>query len=184
MSLIPGVAAPSLDARLTPTTHRLHKVLKGGLRDGVPLDLQYLGQPGQGSRRGVVGPEPLSQNVPEMFDRVEVGRAGRPDHPVDVLLPEEVGDESGAMRRRIIVLEDGALSKGSKRRHNNRPQNFVPVPDPVQDTVNGKERGPGTETHAASDHHGAAAVPVVLADRGVHVPLALLPPQPNPAVVE
>ena len=52
MSLIPGVAAPSLDARLTPTMHRLHKVLKDGLRDGVPFDLQYLGKPGQGSRRG------------------------------------------------------------------------------------------------------------------------------------
>ena len=91
MSLKPGVAAPSVDARLTPTTHRLHKDLK--LKDGVPLDQQDLGQPGQGSRRGVVGPEPLSQNVPEMFDRVEVGRAGRPDHPVNVLLPEEVGDE-------------------------------------------------------------------------------------------
>ena len=50
-----------------------------------------------------------------MLDRVKVGEVGRPDHPVDVLLPEEVGDESGAMRRRIIVLEDGALSKGSKR---------------------------------------------------------------------
>ena len=119
-----------------------------------------------------------------MLDRVKVEEAGRPDHPVDVLLPEEVGDESGAMRRRIIVLEDGALSKGSKRRHSNRPQNFVPVPDPVQDTVNGKERGLGTETHATPDHHGAAAVSVVLADRGVRVPLALPPPHPNPAVVE
>ena len=184
MSLIPGVAAPSLDARLTTATHRLHKGPKGGLRDGIPLDLQYLGQPGQGSRRGVVGPEPLSQNVPEMLDRVEIGRAGWPDHAVDVLLPEEVGDDLGAVSWRIIVLEDGALSKGSKRRHSNRPQNLVPVPNPVQDTVNGKERGPGTETHAAPDHHGAAAVPVVLADRGVRVPLALPPPDPDPAVVE
>ena len=88
------------------------------------------------------------------------------------------------MCRRIIVLEDGALSKGSKRRHSNRPQNFVAVPDPVQDTVNGKEWGLGSETHAAPDHHGAAAVPVVLADCGVRVPLALPPPHSDPAVVE
>ena len=132
----------------------------------------------------MVGPEPLSQNIPQMLDRVEVGRAGRPDHPVHVLLPQEVGHKSGPMRRRIVVLEDGALPKGSKRRQSNRSQNFVAVPDPVQDTVNGKGRGPGTETHATPDHHGAAAVSVVLADRGVRVPLALPPPHPNPAVVE
>ena len=103
---------------------------------------------------------------------------------IHVLLPQEVGHKLGPMRRRFVVLEDGALPEGSKRRQSNRSQNFVAVPDPVQDTVNGKERGPGTETHATPDHHGAAAVSVVLADRGVRVPLALPPPHPNPAVVE
>jgi len=44
--------------------------------------------------------------------------------------------------------------------------------DSVQDTVNGKERGPGTETHAAPNHHGAAAVSVVLADIGIRISLA------------
>ena len=180
MSLIPRVASPSLDARLTLTMHRLHKVLKGGLRDGVPLDLK----PSQGSLRGVVGLEPLFQNVSEMFDRVEVGRAGRPDHPVDVLLPEEVGDESGAMRRRIIVLVHGPWAQRLDSRDCNGAQNLVHVSCPVQISVDSMENSPRTKAHASPNHDRPSTVPVMFLYGGVLEPLPASPPHTIPAVMK
>ena len=72
MSSKPGMAAPSLDTRFTSATHRLDKVAEDCLRNGVRLHLQNLDQPGQGSGWGEVRPEPLSQNFPEMLDRVQI----------------------------------------------------------------------------------------------------------------
>ena len=94
----------------TPT-HGLHKGADGVLRDGRPLHLEELNQPGQGARWRMVGTDSSSKNVPKVFNWVEIRRARWPGHPDDLMTREEVGYNACPMRRRVVILEDGVWSK-------------------------------------------------------------------------
>ena len=63
----------------------------------------------------MICPDAPPKNIPEIFDRVEIRGTRWPDHPGDLMLPQEVGDEACPMRRGIVILEDGVLTEVGER---------------------------------------------------------------------
>ena len=88
------------------------------------------------------------------------------------------------MRWRILVLKDGTRTKVPERRQSNKSKNLVSVPNPIQDTVNMMQWGPGTKTHATPHHHRTDTVSIVFTNGGIHEPLTLASPHTNSAVIK
>ena len=85
-----------------------------------------------------------AQDVPEVFYGRHIRGVGRSLHALDVLMPEEVGDDSCSMGCSVVVLQDGSHTHGLQSRDGNGPQDLIPVADPGQVALDEVELGPAS----------------------------------------
>ena len=73
-----------------------------------------------------------SNHIPHVLNGIKIWRESRPDHRVDLLLLEVVGDDARAMSWSVVVLEHRAWANCVECRQNERPEDAVPVANAIQ----------------------------------------------------
>ena len=109
--LIMGVTSSGIDAHSTPPSHAVHQSLKESLWYCLPLCHKHTGQICMISGWGMVTSKSSSQLVPCMLSGVQIWRIRWPVHPVDIVLPKKVCNNSCTMRSGIVILKHGHCTK-------------------------------------------------------------------------
>ena len=101
---------------MAPATHRPEEPSEVCLGYPLPLQLQLLEEDVTVGCRRVVLPDTSSQDIPDVFDKVHIGRDGWPYHPCDIICLNKVIHNESAMTGCIIVHEHSVGSNSLQRR--------------------------------------------------------------------
>ena len=104
--LIMSVASSGVDALSTPS-HAVYQSLKESLWYCLPICHKHTGQMCVIGGWGMVTSKSTSQLVPCMLNGVQIWRTQWPIHPVDIVLPKKVCNNSCTMRSGVVILKHG-----------------------------------------------------------------------------
>ena len=66
--------------------------------------------------------------VPKVLYRAQIGRSGRPVHPVDGVPIDKVIHNPASVWSRIVILENSTTHNLSQEWQNNKPHDFINIP--------------------------------------------------------
>ena len=89
-----------------------------------------------------------SQLVPCMLNEVQIWRIRWPIHPVDIVLPKKVRNNSCTMRSGVVVLKHGRRTNTLERTYDKGLYNLLQIAISVQVTINDIKRSPIIERKA------------------------------------
>ena len=148
-----GVTSSGVDALSTPWSHAVHQSLKESLWYCLPLCHKQTGQMCVTGGWGMVTSKSMSQLIPCMLNGVQIWRIQWPIHPVDIVLPRKVCNNS------CRVLSSGNMAPTPIRwsRYHKGLDNLLQIAISIQVTINDKKRSQiieqkGTPNHDTGHH--------------------------------
>ena len=112
--LIMGVTSSGIDALSTPPSHAVYQSLKESLWYCLPLCHRHTGQMCMIDGWGMVTSKCTSQLLPCMLNEVQIWRIRWPIHPVDIVLPKKVCNNSCTLRSGVVILKHGRQYVGAQ----------------------------------------------------------------------
>ena len=134
--LIMGVTSSGVDELSTPPSHAVYQSLKESLRYCLPLCHKHTGQMCMIGGWGMVTSKSSSQLVPCMLNGVQIWRIRWPIHPIDIMLPEKVCNNSRNLRSGIVILKHGHRTNTLVRRYDKGLDNLLQIAISIQVTIN------------------------------------------------
>ena len=122
--------------------------------------------------------------IPCMLDEVQIWRIWWPIHPIDVVLPKKVCNNSCTMRSGIVILKHGCCTNMLEHRYDKGLDNLLQIAIPVQVTINDTKRSPITERKAHPNHDTATTKWQTLIDVKVSKSVSRTPVHPFLAVAK
>ena len=134
--LIMGVTSSGVDALSTPPSHAVYQSLKESLWYCLPLCHKHTGLVCMIGGSGMVTSKSTSQLVPCMLNGVQIWQIRWPIHPVDIVLPKKVCNNSCTMRSGVVILKHARLTDTLEHRYDKRLDNLLQIAISVQITIN------------------------------------------------
>ena len=125
----------------------------------------------------------MSQLVPCMLTGVQIWGIRWPIHPVDIVLPKKVCNNSCTMRSGIVILKHGRRTNRLERRYDKGLDNLQ-IAISVQVTVNDIKRSPIIERKNTPNHDTATTKRQTRIDVNVSKSLSMTPVHPFPVVAK
>ena len=137
-----GVTSSGFDALSTPPSHAVYQSLKESLWYCLPLCHKHTGQTCMIGGWGMVTSKSTSQLVPCMLNVVQIWRIRWPIHPVDIVLPTKVCNNSCTMRSGVVILKHGRRTNTLEHWYYKGLDNLLQIEISVQVTINDIKRSP------------------------------------------
>ena len=179
-----GVTSSGVDVLNTPPSHVVCKSLKESPWYCLPLCHKHTGQMCTIGGWGMVTSKSTSQLVPCMLIGVQIWRIRWPIHPVDIVLPKKVCNNSCTMRLGVVILKDGLRTNTLERRYDKGLDNLLQISIFVQVTINYIKRSPIIERKGTPNHDTATTKRQTLIDVNVSKSLSRTPVHLFPAVAK
>ena len=179
-----GVTSFGIDALSTPPSHAFYPSLKESLWYCLPLCHKHTGQMCMIGGWGMVLSKSRSQLVLCMLNGVQIWRIRWPIHPVDIVLPKKVCNNSCTMRSGVVILKHGRRTNTLERRYDKGLDNLLQIAISVQVTINDIKRSPIIELKGTPNHDTATTKRQTLIDVNVSKLLSRTPVHPFPAVAK
>ena len=113
-----AVTSSGVDALSTSPSNAVYQSLKESLWYCLPLCHKHTGQMCMIGGWGMVTSKSTSQLVPCMLNGVQIWRIRWPIHPVDIVLPKKVCNNSCTVRSGVVILKHGHRTNTLERRYN------------------------------------------------------------------
>ena len=150
-----GITSSGVDALSTPPSHAVYQSLKESLWYCLLLCHKHTGQMCMTGGWDMVTSKSTSQLVPYMLNRVQIWRIRLPIHPVDIVLPKKVCNNSCTMRLGVVILKHGRYTNTLELRHDKRLDNLLQIVISVHFTINDMKRSPIIERKGTPNHDTA-----------------------------
>ena len=137
-----GVTFSGIDALNTPLTRAVYQSLKESLWYCLPLCHKHTGKMCMVGGWGMVTSRYSSQLVPCMLNGVQIWQIRWSIHPVDIVLPKKVCNNSCTMRSGVVILQHGCHTNTLERRCDKGLDNLLQIAISVQVTINDIKRSP------------------------------------------
>ena len=95
---------------------------------------------------------PASQLVPCMLNGVQIWRIRWPIHPVDIVLPKKVCNNSCTMRSGVVILKHGRRTNKLERRYDKGLDTVLQIAISVQVAINDIKGSPIIERKGTPNH--------------------------------
>ena len=185
--LIMGVTSSGVDALSTPLSHAVYQSLKKTKKKlwyRLPLCHKHTGHMCKIGVWGMVTSKSTSQLVPCMLNRVQIWRIRWPIHPVDIVVPKKVCNNSCTMRSGVVILKHGRRINTLERRCDKGLDNLLQIAISVQVTINDIKRSPIIARKGTPNHDTANTKRQTLIDVNASKSLSRTPVDPFPAVTK
>ena len=126
----------------------------------------------------------MSQLVPCMLNEVQIWQIQWPIHPVDIVLPKKVCNNSCTMRSGVVILKHGRPTNTLKPRYDKGLNNLLRIAFSFQVIINDIKRSPIIEPKGTPNHDTATTKWQTLIDVNVSKSLSWTPVHPFPAVAK
>ena len=133
---------------------------------------------------GMVTPKSTSQLVPCMLNGVQIWRIRWPIHPVDIVLPKKVCNNSCTLRSGDVILKHGRHTNTLERKCDKGLDNILQIAISVQVTINDIKRCQIIERKGTENHDNVTTTRQTLIDVNISKSLSRTPVHPFPAVAK
>ena len=123
-------------------------------------------------------------HVPTRPMHAQIWQIRWPIHPVDILLPKKVCNNSCTMRSGVVILKHGRRTNTLERRDDKGLDNLLQIVISIQVTINDIKRSPIIERKGTPNHDTATTKRQTLIDVNVSKSLSRTLVQRFPAVAK
>ena len=180
--LIMGVTSSSVDALRTPLSHAVYQSLKESLWHCLPLCHKHMGQMCMIGGWGIVTSKSTSELVPRMLNGGQIWQIRWPIHPVDIVLPKKVCNNSCTMRSGVVILKHGRRTNTLEHRYDIGLDNLLQIAISIQVTISDIKGSPIIEQKGTPNHDTATTKWQTLIDINVSKSPSRMPVHPFPDV--